>query len=127
MRSAHHECKARSPLRPGSRTRIRALEAQGSRCSLSLILGAFYPTNLFIYFLLLIYFLFVIQHNLSGRKSNSSGRGGRFWKIRFKAGELPPKTGALESLHFFFLNNTSAGRKTNYNGNSIVSFEIVKL
>ena len=32
--SAHHEREARSPLRPGSRARLRALEAQGSRCSL---------------------------------------------------------------------------------------------
>ena len=38
---AHHERKARSPLRPGSRTRLRALEALGTfdalSCYLSLI------------------------------------------------------------------------------------------
>ena len=50
-------------------------------CNLSIILGAFYPTNVFIYFLLLMYNLFSIKHNLSGRKSNSSGRPGDFGKF----------------------------------------------
>ena len=39
-------------------------------------------SNKFIYlFLLFIYYLFFIQHNLSGRKSNSRGRAGDFEKF----------------------------------------------
>ena len=64
-------------------------------CNLSLILGAFYPTNVF---LLLIYYSFFIQHNLSGRKSNSSGRAGDFGKFASKREISRPVGVSAEAL-----------------------------
>ena len=73
-------------------------------CNLSPILGAFYPTNLFIYlFLLSIYYLFFIQHNLSGSKSNSSGRAGDFGKFASKREISRPKQESWSLCMWFSL------------------------
>ena len=59
---------------------------RGSRCSLVQSQPYFGSilSNKFIYLLLLLIYLFFIQHNLSGRKSNSSGRAGDFGKFASK-------------------------------------------
>ena len=63
-------------------------------------------SNKFIYlFLLLIYYLFFIQHKIEREKIKLKQESGRFWKIRLKAGDLPPKAGALGVSVFVWYEN----------------------